>query len=187
MPTYRRVGSCRVAQTLTSGMMRFEMRPLVPGARISRFFEAIVVGALQLLLMIVIAIAVADLWLILGRTLLEGGLSELKSVPDLQRALQRSLAGVLLVLLGLEMMEALRTYFSEHRIKVEIILVLALIAVGRHIIQLDFEHLDGLMLVGIAALTLALAIGLTIFRGTLLRWPERGEASPTDTRDAGDR
>jgi uncharacterized membrane protein (DUF373 family) len=145
------------------------MKLLFPGERISRYFEAIVVGVLQLLLMIIIAIAVADLWILLGKALFEGRLSELQTIPDLQRALQRSLAGVLLVLLGLEMMEALRTYFSEHRVKVEIILVLALIAVGRHIIQLDLEHLDGLTLIGIAALILALAIGLTLFRGTLSR------------------
>src|SRR5690606_13480602 len=128
------------------------MTPLIPGERIARYFEAIVVGTLQLLLMVVIVIAVVDLWFILGKALFNDGLSQLKTVPDLQRALQRSLAGVMLVLLGLEIMEALRTYFSEHRVKVEVILILALIAVGRHIIQLDFEHLDGLMLIGIAML-----------------------------------
>ena len=108
------------------------MKPLFHSERISRYFEAIVVGALQVLLMIVIALAVADLWILLGKAL-RGGLSEFLTVPELQRALQRTLAGVLLVLLGLETMEALRTYFSEHRVKVEIILTLALIATGRHI------------------------------------------------------
>lgn len=146
------------------------MMPAFPSERIGRYFEAIIVGALQLLLMVVIVIAVVDLWIILATTLFNQGLSELKTVPDLQRALQRSLAGVLLVLLGLEMMEALRTYFSEHRVKVEVILILALIAVGRHIIQLDFEHLDGFMLVGIAVLIIALSVGLALFRGKLA-WP----------------
>lgn len=160
------------------------MKPLFPSERTSRYFEAIIVAALQLLLMVVIVIAVADLWFILGKALLSGGLSELQSVPDLQRALQRALAGVLLILLGLEMMEALRTYFSEHRVKVEVILLLALIAVGRHIIQLDFEHLDGITLVGIAALIIALSGGLLLFRGTLLPWPtRRGETEDTPPTD----
>jgi uncharacterized membrane protein (DUF373 family) len=159
------------------------MKLLFPSERLSRYFEAIVVAVLQLLLIVVIVIAVADLWFILGKSLLSGRLSELQSVPDLQRALQRTLAGVLLILLGLEMMEALRTYFSEHRVKVEIILVLALIAVGRHIIQLDFEHLDGIMLVGIAALVIALSGGLVLFRGTVLSWPTRRGATQGATKD----
>lgn len=143
------------------------MKPAFPSERLSRYFEAIIVGMLQLLLIVVIVIAVADLWFILGKTLLSGRLAELQSIPDLQQAVQRSLAGVLLILLALEMMEALRTYFAEHRVKVEVILILALIAVGRHIIQLDFHHLDGMMLVGIAALISALALGLALFRGLL--------------------
>ena len=164
-------------------MIHSPMKPVFPSERLSRYFEAIVVGVLQLLLMIVIVIAVADLWIILGKVIFEGGLSELQTVPDLQRALQRALAGVLLVLLGLEMMEALRTYFSEHRVKVEIILVLALIAVGRHIIQLDFEHLDGIMLIGIAALVIALSAGLILFSGTRLSWPGRRASDEAQSAD----
>lgn len=159
------------------------MTPVFPNQRIGRYFEAIIVSVLQLLLMIVIAIAVVDLWIILGTVLFSGGLSELKTVPDLQRGLQRSLAGVLLVLLGLEMMEALRTYFSEHRVKVEIILILALIAVGRHIIQLDFEHLDGLMLIGIAVLVIALSVGLVLSRGERLSWAGKHTRTGTHSED----
>lgn len=159
------------------------MTLLIPGKRIARYFEAIVVGVLQILLMIVIVIAVVDLWIILGTALFNKGLSELSTVPDLQRALQRSLAGVLLVLLGLEMMEALRTYFSEHRVKVEIILVLALIAVGRHIIQLDFEHLDGLTLIGVAVLIIALSVGLALFRSRPLSWQARSDADEGRSAD----
>jgi uncharacterized membrane protein (DUF373 family) len=166
------------------------MKPLFPNERLSRYFEAIVVGALQLLLMVVIVIAVADLWIILATALFDERLSQLSTVPDLQRALQRTLAGVLLVLLGLEMMAALRTYFTEHSVKVEIILILALIAVGRHIIQLDFEHLDGVTLVGIAVLIIGLAAGLGMIRG-VHSWrfpspptPQTDSAVPQPTENA---
>jgi uncharacterized membrane protein (DUF373 family) len=157
------------------------MKPLFSNERVNRYFEAIVVGALQLLLMVVIVIAVADLWFILGTALFDERLSELRTVPDLQRALQRTLAGVLLVLLGLEMMSALRTYFSEHSVKVEIILILALIAVGRHIIQLDIEHLDGVRLIGMAVLIIGLAAGLAMIRGL---HPWRYPSPPTPQTDS---
>ena len=141
------------------------MRPLFPNERVSRYFEAIVVSVLQLLLMVVIVIAVADLWIILATALFDDRVANLRTVPDLQRALQRAIAGVLMILLGLEMMEALRRYFAEHRVKVEIILILALIAVGRHVIQLDFEHVDGITVIGVAVLVIALAAGLALIRG----------------------
>jgi uncharacterized membrane protein (DUF373 family) len=87
------------------------------------------------------------------------------------------------------MMAALRTYFSEHSVKVEIILILALIAVGRHIIQLDFEHVDGVLLLGIAVLIIGLAAGLAMLRG-LHPWrftsppaPQTDSAVPQTTED----
>ncbi len=153
------------------------MKLIFPNETIGRYFEAIVIGFLQLLLMVVIAIAVVDLWVILATVLFNDGLAELQTVPDLQRALQRSLAGVLMVLLGLEMMEALRKYFAEHKVKVEIILILALIAVGRHIIQLDFEHVDGITIIGVAVLVIAVAASLAMIRGTI------GSRPSVDTPD----
>jgi len=143
------------------------MKPLFPNEWVSRYFEAAVIGVLQLLLMVVIVIAVADLWIILVTALFDDRVVDLRTVPDLQRALQRAIAGVLMVLLGLEMMEALRKYFAEHRVKVEIILILALIAVGRHVVQLDFEHVDGITVIGVAALVIALAASLALIRGII--------------------
>ncbi len=175
-----------MAPTTRWGMMPGRMKYVFPNERVSRYFEAIVIGVLQLLLMIVIVLAVADLWIILVHALYDGRFAELHTVPDLQRAFQRALAGVLLILLGLEMMAALRIYFSEHRVKVEIILILALIAVGRHIILLDFEHLDGMSVIGIAILVIALATGLAMVRGTAWfgsRTVQTGD-SPVSRNDA---
>jgi len=42
--------------------------------------------------------------------------------------------------------------------------VVAVIALGRHIIQLDIEHLNGVTLMGIAALVLALMVGYYMIR-----------------------
>jgi uncharacterized membrane protein (DUF373 family) len=89
-----------------------------------------------------------------------------------------------MVLLGLEMMEALRKYFAEHRVKVEIILILALIAVGRHIILLDFEHVDGIAIIGIAVLVIAVSASLAMIRGTIrLRSPSAATSDKTGPAD----
>ena len=135
--------------------------------RIGSRFTAIVIGAMQVLLMIVIAAAVLELfWLIFSSA--GNWLRNVDSVPDLQFAVQRRFAGVLLILLGLEILESLKIFFTEHRVRLELILIVAVIAVSRHIIQLDFEHADGFVLIGIGALMLSLTAGYFLVRwGTL--------------------
>ena len=131
--------------------------------RISDWFERVILSALQLLLMITIVIAVLDLIYVmwLGLTL---RLPSIATLPEMQLALQRAFAAVLLVLIGLELMETLRIYLFDHRVRLEVVLVGALIALCRHIIQLDVAHLDGTVSLGIAALVLALTAGYFLLR-----------------------
>lgn len=132
--------------------------------RIHRRFAVAVVATLQIILAIVIVLAIVELCLIIFDAITVNFLDSestdaagISSIPDLQRAVQRAFAAVLLVILGLELLETLRTYFVEHRTRLRVIFVVAMIAVGRHIIQLDFEHVDGALLAGIGALVLALS------------------------------
>ncbi len=135
--------------------------------RIGSRFTAIVIGAMQVLLMIVIAVAVLELfWLFFASA--ADWLRNVDSVPDLQFAVQRRFAGVLLILLGLEILESLKIFFTEHKVRLELILIVAVIAVSRHIIQLDFEHTDGFVLIGIGALVISLTAGYF-----LVRWGTR--------------
>lgn len=138
--------------------------------RIGARFTVIVIGAMQILLMLVIAITVLDLfWLFY--TNVSDQLREVESVPDLQFVVQRRFAGVLLVLLGLELLESLKILFTEHSVRLELILIVAIIAVGRHIIQLDFEHTDGLVLIGIGALVIALTAGYFLVKKSPKKTP----------------
>jgi hypothetical protein len=71
------------------------------------------------------------------------------------KSVQTAFSGVLLIILGLELMETLRVYFRSHRVRLETILAVAIIAVGRHVINLDVEHMSGGSLMGVAAVVLA--------------------------------
>lgn len=133
--------------------------------RIGTRFTTVVIGAMQLLLMIVITMAVLDLfWLFYVNV--ADRFREVDSVPDLQFVVQRRFAGVLLVLLGLELLESLKIFFKEHKVRLELILIVAIIAVSRHIIQLDFEHVQGFELIGIGALVIALTAGYFLVKRT---------------------
>ena len=73
--------------------------------------------------------------------------------------MQRAFGGVLVVVLGLELIETLKVYFHEHQVRVEVIMIVGLIAVGRHVIQVDYEHVEASQLIGLGALIVALALG----------------------------
>jgi uncharacterized membrane protein (DUF373 family) len=83
--------------------------------------------------------------------------SKIDSIAELQDAVQALFAGVLLVVLGLELMDTLRNYFIEHRLRVEFLISVALIAVARHVIQLDYEHASPWLVIAIAVLMFSLA------------------------------
>ena len=44
------------------------------------------------------------------------------------------------MVLGLEVSETLKAYFRDHHVRSEVIIVVAIIAASRHLVQLDFEH-----------------------------------------------
>lgn len=134
--------------------------------RILEWIERVVVILLIALLVVIIGVALVELYTIFF-TRIGSRLSEIQDASDFQEALQNGFGGVLIVLLGLELLETMKVYFKEHRIRVEVILFVAIIAMGRHIIQLEVSHADPMTLIGLAALMLALSASYFLLkRGT---------------------
>jgi uncharacterized membrane protein (DUF373 family) len=73
----------------------------------------------------------------------------------------------LLVLIGVEMLETVRSYIQDKTIHVEVIVAVGLVAITRKIIVLEPNHLEPLALVGIAAIILALSIAFLIVHKVL--------------------
>ena len=139
------------------------MKDLWPKEAFTRGFEHWVVSAVQVLLMLMIVLGLLDLVYLLFR----GARSDLLNIQtegELQRAMQQGFAGILLVLIGLELLETVRAYLKSHRIRLEVVLIVAVIALGRHIVELELENVDGLTLIGIAALIAALVGGYYLTR-----------------------
>lgn len=139
------------------------MKDLWPKEAFTRGFEHWVVSAVQILLMVMIVLGLLDLVYLLFRGARED-LLNIQTESELQRAMQQGFAGILLVLIGLELLETVRAYLKSHRIRLEVVLIVAVIALGRHIVELELEDVDGLTLVGIAALIAALVGGYYLAR-----------------------
>jgi len=121
-------------------------------------FEALIIALLQLLLVVAVTAGTAQLF-ILFITRLPGSWNAIESAGDLHTVMQRAFGGVLVVVLGLELIETLKVYFHEHQVRVEVIMIVGLIAVGRHVIQVDYEHVETGQLIGLGALIVSLALG----------------------------
>jgi len=148
--------------------------------RILSKLEVTAVAAMQVLMIVMVLVATCVLYLLLVRNLLTK-VARIESAAEILPALQQSFAGVLTVVLGLELLETLKIYSTEHHVRLEVILVIAIIAVGRHVIQVDFEHTSPTVLLGLSAVILALTLGYLLVKKaqgviTLGQPPERGTA-----------
>jgi uncharacterized membrane protein (DUF373 family) len=150
-------------------------------------FNRIILSIVQLLLMGLVLLGLIDLIVLMVRVV-AWDLLRIDSVTDLQDAMQEGFSGILLVLVGLELLETVRSYLHHHRVRVEVVLIVAIIALGRHIVELELEGLSGSTLLGIAALMLALTLGyfLTRFHSARRPWasPAPQPAEPVPQADA---
>jgi uncharacterized membrane protein (DUF373 family) len=131
--------------------------------RVMRGFELTILYALMVLLAVMVVLGTFSLILLFVRNA-GARWAEITDAETLQRVLQNGFGGVLGVLLGLELMETLKQYTAEHHVRVEIVFLVGLIAVGRHVIQLDYGHAATGELFGMAAVILALALGYFLVR-----------------------
>ena len=70
----------------------------------------------------------------------------------------------LLVLIGIELLETIKTYFVEHVIHAEVVIEVAMIAIARKVIILDVKELPSLTLLGIAAIIITLAVAYWVVK-----------------------
>jgi uncharacterized membrane protein (DUF373 family) len=121
-------------------------------------FELAAVVALQVLVVLLVTIATIVLY-VLAVQALRSRETHIGTVGDLLSATETSVAGILVVVLALELLATLSAYFSEHRIRLEVILIVAIIAVCRQVILIDVRHMSGAMLLGLAAVIISLTLG----------------------------
>jgi uncharacterized membrane protein (DUF373 family) len=121
-------------------------------------FELVTITALQLLLVLSVTVGTVVFFVLFANGLYTD-LAHIHSLEVLRELLQRTFGGILIILLGLELLETLKAYFVHHELRVEVVLIVAMIAVGRHIIQSDLAEIPTSAVIGAAGLMLALSLG----------------------------
>lgn len=87
----------------------------------------------------------------------------------------------LMVLIGLELFETIRIYLEENTVHVEVVMLVAIVAVSRKVIIIDYKEVEPMMNFSIAALVLALCAGYFLIKKMML---DRSPAAAVDNTDS---
>lgn len=116
-------------------------------------FEKVIVYALIVMMVIVVFISTIELAVLIVKDIIEPprywlGIDQLFEIFGF----------FLLLLIGVELLETIKAYLSEHVVHSEIVLEVALIAIARKVITLNVKEYEPLALIGLAALILTISI-----------------------------
>ena len=123
-------------------------------------YEKAMIQALMVMMAIVLGLATLDLgWLII---------KDIIQPPYFLLSIDQLLEifGLfMLVIIGIELLETImKTYITQDQPHYEVVLSVAIIAIARKVIILDVKEIDGLSLLGIAAITIALTLGYFLMK-----------------------
>ena len=124
-------------------------------------FERVVIATLILMLALVVLLSVLELGWVLIRDISKPPIFILEI-----RELLELFGLFLLVLIGIELLETMKKYYTKGRVDLDVIISVSLIALGRKIITMDPKAYDPMTLVGIAAIILALFLGYWVIKKT---------------------
>jgi len=122
-------------------------------------FERFIVIALLVMMALVVLISGIELAILIYEQLMEPPFMLLN-----MGKLFKIFSFFLIVLIGLELIEVIKVYLVDEQVHVEVIFLVAIIAVARKVIILDVNKMDPLILIGVAAIILALSGGYYLLK-----------------------
>jgi uncharacterized membrane protein (DUF373 family) len=139
------------------------------------YFEHFIVLILLGLLMAVVLYATIGLVVFIILTMAEK--LHTREVTITLPLLHDVFAGFLMLLIGLELMKTIVMYLDEHIIHVEVVLSVAMIAIARHAIDVDYKEVPPLAMIGMGSIIIALAVGYFFFKKASLISPSSGNVA----------
>jgi len=147
--------------------------------KVIKIFEKIIVLTLLGLMMLAVLVSTVELAVILYQELMKPPMFLLHINEMLE-----VFGFFLMVLIGLELIETIKAYLEEDRIHAEIVFLVALVAVSRKVIIMDYKELSPEVLYGMAGMIVALGIGYFLVRRALYMYCAR--ETPISKRSAAE-
>jgi uncharacterized membrane protein (DUF373 family) len=123
-------------------------------------FEKALVYALMVMMALVLLLATVELGWIIVKDVFSPPvfLLEIEELLDI-------FGLFMLVIIGIELLETImKTYLKENVNHVEVVFLVAMIAIGRKVIILDIKDVSGITLVGIGAIIITLSVGYYLIK-----------------------
>jgi uncharacterized membrane protein (DUF373 family) len=127
--------------------------------RMTRYLELVIINALIVMMAIVLMLATVELgYYLVGKIIYSDYfLISLDGLMDL--------FGIfLLVLIGIELLDTIKVYLRENVIHVEVVVLVAIIAIARKVVILKIEDMDGLVIIGIGLLIASLSLAYYLIK-----------------------
>lgn len=121
-------------------------------------FEEVVFYFLSAIIVLYIAVEIIELVYQFGKALLTTGDETTRLLISKEQTAQ-ILPVFFNILIAIELIDTFNVYIKEHSIKVQSILLIGLIAIGRKLFVLDLGYADGLSNIGLASIIIALSLG----------------------------
>ncbi|NMC73410.1 MAG: phosphate-starvation-inducible PsiE family protein [Geobacteraceae bacterium] len=125
-------------------------------------FEKVIIVSLLGLMMIAVLVSTVELAVILVQQLIKPPFFLLNIEEMLE-----VFGFFLMVLIGVELLESIKAYLEEDRVHAEVVFLVAIVAMSRKVIIVDYKEIAPEMLYGIAAVIIALASGYYLVRRAL--------------------
>lgn len=145
--------------------------------KILKSFEKAIVMGLLILMMLAVLVSTIELGIILAQELMKPPLFLL----DIAEMLE-VFGFFLMVLIGLELIESIKAYLQEDRVHAEVVFLVAIVAVSRKVIIMNYKDISPEMLFGMSALILALGIGYFLVRRAL-NIPKPDKEPPVENKE----
>ncbi len=130
--------------------------------KILKAFDKLIIVTLLILMMIAVFVATIELAIIIYEQIMNPPVLLL----DIAEMLE-IFGFFMMVLIGHELLASIKTYLLEDKVHAEVIFLVAIVAVSRKIIILDYKTITPEMLYGMAAVIIALGVGYYLVRKAL--------------------
>jgi uncharacterized membrane protein (DUF373 family) len=132
--------------------------------------EHVIIVALIAMMTLMLLVATVNLGVVVVQKFLEA-----PNFMITPQGLMQIFDSFLIVLIGIELLETIRTFLKDNVVHVEVVMLVALIAIARKVIVLDYDKYNGIEVMGIGLLIIALSVGYYFIRRAIYRYCNTGD------------
>ena len=135
-----------------------------PSFKYLRVLQKLIILLLLFIMSLILILATLDLGFYIFKEILQGDLSQFRFGN-----LGELFSIFLVILIGIELLEAVKAFLQKEVIHVEIVVLVAIIAIARKVIVWEFKDINSMETIGLAAMLLSLSITYVLIKRTEFR------------------